>query len=85
MSVRERPLRETPIECFSQWLREWSSRWRTSDLPDRVHIVFSSRLHASLGRCSPRTGSIRLNPGLLEADPEILREVVCHEAAHVAV
>ena len=69
---------------LQQWLAAWSSLWRTPDLPDRVHIVFSNRLRSSLGRCSPRTGSIRLNPGLLEADPAILREVVCHEAAHVA-
>ncbi len=38
----------------------------------------------SLGRCSPRTGLIRLNPGLLDGPPTALREVVCHEVAHVA-
>jgi SprT protein len=71
-------------ETFQTWIRDWSSLWRTPGLPDAIHITFSPRLRASLGRCSPRTGSIRLNPGLLEADPAILREVVCHEAAHVA-
>jgi len=71
-------------ETFQTWIRDWSSLWHTPDLPSQVHITFSPRLRASLGRCSPRTGSIRLNPGLLEADPAILREVVCHEAAHVA-
>jgi hypothetical protein len=76
--------REASSTPWHLWISHWSSLWRIPDLPGRVHITFSPRLRASLGRCSTRTGSIRLNPGLLRADPEVLREVVCHEAAHVA-
>jgi SprT protein len=71
-------------DVVRDWVLAWSSLWGTPDLPATIHITFSPRLRASLGRCSPRTGSIRLNPGLLDADPAILREVLCHEAAHVA-
>jgi len=66
------------------WLAAWSAAWSVPELPFRVRIVFSGRLQSSLGRCSPRAGLIRLNPGLLGGAPEALREVVCHEVAHVA-
>jgi predicted SprT family Zn-dependent metalloprotease len=69
---------------YGTWLADWAAEWRVSDLPSRVSIVFSARLQSSLGRCAPHAGVIRLNPGLLDGDPGVLREVVCHEAAHVA-
>jgi predicted SprT family Zn-dependent metalloprotease len=50
-----------------------------------VRIAFSERLTRALGRCTPETGSIRLNRKLSKANPGILREVLCHEVAHVAV
>jgi len=67
-----------------EWLAAWAAAWDVPELPASVRIVFSGRLQSTLGRCSPRDGLIRLNPGLLEGDPDTLREVVCHEAAHVA-
>lgn len=74
-----------PLEHpYREWLTQWASLWSVPDLPSKTHIVFSRRLTAALGRCTPQSGSIRLNPGLLEAPTETLREVVCHEAAHVA-
>jgi predicted metal-dependent hydrolase len=69
---------------YERWLSDWAAAWRVPELPARVLIVFSQRLQSSLGRCAPKAGLIRLNPGLLEGAPEALREVVCHEAAHVA-
>ena len=69
---------------YEAWLADWAAVWRVPDLPSRVNIVFSARLQNSLGRCAPHAGVIRLNPGLLDGDPAALREVVCHEAAHVA-
>jgi SprT protein len=75
----------TPLAAtFSDWTSEWSSLWSTPDLPTTITVAFSNRLTSALGRCTPRTGSIRLNPKLLEAPREMLREVLCHEAAHVA-
>ena len=42
-------------------------------------------MRASLGRCHPADGRVRLNPALFDEPEALLREVVCHEAAHVAV
>jgi predicted SprT family Zn-dependent metalloprotease len=39
----------------------------------------------SLGRCQPEQKRIRLASWLREAPGELLAEVLCHEAAHVAV
>ena len=69
---------------YATWLSDWAAAWDVPELPARVRIVFSQRLQSSLGRCAASAGLIRLNPGLLEGPPEALREVVCHEAAHVA-
>jgi alpha-beta hydrolase superfamily lysophospholipase len=69
---------------FDAWLAGWGALWGVTDLRARVRITFSRRLTRSFGRCTPRTGSIRLNPALLRAGPGVLREVVCHEAAHAA-
>jgi predicted SprT family Zn-dependent metalloprotease len=69
---------------YEEWLDGWAAAWNVPSLPSRVRIEFSSRLTRSLGRCEPRAGVIRLNPGLQDGDPDALREVVCHEAAHVA-
>lgn len=39
----------------------------------------------SLGRCDPVGGRIRLAAWLADKDTHLLHEVLCHEAAHVAV
>jgi len=67
------------------WLTEWSSAWCVPDLAGVVRIEISRRMRRSLGRCHPRTGLIRLNAALLGEPEELQREVLCHEAAHVAV
>src|SRR6516165_8533774 len=69
----------------AEWITEWASAWSVLDLPSMVRIAFSERLTRALGRCTPETGSIRLNRKLSKANPGILREVLCHEVAHVAV
>jgi predicted SprT family Zn-dependent metalloprotease len=77
-----RSLEATRLE---EWITEWASAWSLSDLPSMVRVAFSERLTRALGRCTPETGSIRLNRKLAKAEPRILREVLCHEVAHVAV
>lgn len=69
---------------FQDWLAEWSATWSLPRLVDGIELRYSNRLRTSLGRCSPRSGSIRLHPGLREEGEALLREVVCHEVAHVA-
>ena len=71
-------------ETYDRWLATWAFLWDVPELPTRVRIMFSSRLQSSLGRCAPSAGVIRLNPGLVDGAPGALREVVCHESAHVA-
>lgn len=63
----------------------WGALWEVPDLGERVEIRFSSRFRTSLGRCAPASGEIRLAAFLLEGSRELLREVLCHEAAHLAV
>ena len=73
------------------WLTEWARVWNLPALPESVRVEFSPRIRRSLGRCHSRKGIIRLNPALLSVGPDgkddheaLLREVLCHEAAHVA-
>lgn len=66
-------------------ITHWSARWHTPDLAERLTITFSARLRRSLGRCRPATGRITLQAALRDGPPERLAEVLCHEAAHVAV
>src|SRR5262249_14381108 len=82
----EAPRRETVlISDIGRWVTEWASTWSVLDLPSMVQVAFSDRLSRGLGRCTPETGSIRLNRKLTKADVGILREVLCHEVAHVAI
>lgn len=74
---------QLPAE-HSDWLTAWAALWSLPDLPSRIHLAYSLRLRRALGRCTPRTGSIRLNLALHDTGIEILREVICHEAAHIA-
>ena len=78
-------MRGLDAATYEAWLASWSSAWDLPELPYRVRIVYSHRLQSSLGRCAPSEGLIRLNPGLLDGEPAALREVVCHEVAHVAI
>ena len=70
---------------FQSWISEWAPTWGTPELLENVRVVFSTRLRRSLGRCMPTTGEIRLHAGLRDGPVALLREVLCHEAAHVAV
>lgn len=70
-----------PARVLAQWAKLWSS----PRLVEIVTISFSTRLKKSLGRVCPETGVIRLNSRLQNAPRGFLIEVLCHEAAHVAV
>lgn len=69
----------------TSWLGEWSRAWCVPGLETRIHVETSRRLRTALGRCHPAAGTVRIHPHLLAEPLELLREVVCHEAAHVAV
>src|SRR5688500_9680015 len=63
----------------------WEKKWSVPGLADFVSLGFSPRLRATLGRCAPAKGVITLHAKLLKGSHARLREVLCHEAAHVAV
>jgi len=70
---------------YRPWLRDWSRLWGVPSLSDFTHISVNNRLRRSLGRCRPITGRIHLHPKLAEESESVQEEVLCHEAAHVAV
>jgi predicted SprT family Zn-dependent metalloprotease len=59
--------------------------WSLPDLSPTATIEFSDRMTTSLGRCVPSRRLIRLNARLRDGDDELLKEVLCHELAHLAV
>ena len=66
-------------------VRELSVLWEVPELDDMTTIEFSDRMSRSLGRCIPARRLIRLNAGLRTLDDGLIREVLCHELAHLAV
>lgn len=73
------------VEPLLLMLARWGELWGVPRLEDRLTLEFSSRLKTTLGRCMVGQGRIRLAASLLEVSRSFLEEVVCHEAAHVAV
>lgn len=63
----------------------WAAAWGDAGLADAVAVSFSPRLRRSLGRCRPAAGRITLRADLRDGPEARLAEVLCHEAAHVAV
>jgi predicted SprT family Zn-dependent metalloprotease len=76
---------EEVARTHARQLAEWGELWNTPGLESRLKISWSGRMFRSLGRCTPTKGIIRLSVHLAEADPLLLEEVICHEAAHAAV
>ncbi len=63
----------------------WCAVWGLPELAQRVRIDVSARFTSSLGRAYYRTCSIRLHAQLLDPErAQLLREVLAHEAAHLA-
>ena len=67
-----------------RWLLAWAELWHVPTLGSALHIELSPRLRCSLGRCYPASGRVRVSPRLFDAPRDTVREVLCHEAAHVA-
>ena len=65
-------------------LTKWARLWRCRPLAS-VECLVNPRLSISLGRCRTAARAIELNSRLLSDAWRLRREVLCHEAAHVAV
>jgi predicted SprT family Zn-dependent metalloprotease len=64
---------------------EWGRVWGVPDLATQVRLETSHRMRTSLGGFYARERVIRIADTLFEAPPNLLHEVLCHEAAHAAV
>jgi predicted SprT family Zn-dependent metalloprotease len=80
------PFREpaVPFELIPKALSSWMNLWAVPGLENEITLEFSSRMTRSLGRCDPTRRTIRISRLVADAGDELLREVLCHEAAHVA-
>ena len=75
-----------PERQFHRLLRRWAKVWGTATLAEHARIEWSSRFTRTLGRAYPTRMLIRLNAALREPlRAALLEEVLCHEAAHLAV
>ena len=67
-------------------VRRWARKWDVPELADEIRYEWSTRLRRSLGRAYPERNLIRLSSLLKDAKyAPLFDEVLCHEAAHVAV
>ena len=66
-------------------VQSWEQLWQTPGLAERISITVSTRLRTTLARCLPAHGRVVLSDTLLGGSKARLREVLCHEVAHVAV
>src|SRR5215211_3008052 len=67
----------------SDTLDHLSQVWGAPEIRAIVTVRLSQQLRTSLGRANPVTGQVAIHPLLRFAPPEVLREVLCHEIAHV--
>ena len=59
-------------------------RWQVQEIVKEIQVEFSNRITRSLGRTQPTAKHIRLNPLLQTRLSSLLKEVLCHELAHIA-
>ncbi len=72
-------------DALQSELEAWCAVWGIPELAQRVRIDVSARFTSSLGRAYYRGCCIRLHAQLLEPErAALLREVLAHEAAHLA-
>lgn len=65
--------------------QELASSWSLPELAVTARIEYSTRMTTALGRCIPGRRTVRLNARLRDTAPDLIREVLCHELAHLAV
>jgi predicted SprT family Zn-dependent metalloprotease len=81
---RMTPTDRTTLARIPALLRDWGHRWGLADLGRSVQVEWGRRFRRSLGRVHLDRRVVRLAEELALAPPELLREVLCHEIAHLA-
>jgi SprT protein len=74
---------KSPTDLLTS-IGQWSPLWNTPGLEHRTRVEFSSRMTRALGLCYLDRGLIRISASVTTGPPELLLEVLCHEAAHLA-
>lgn len=64
---------------------EYLTAWNAGHLVDEISITVSNRLKTSLGVAYGARREVRLHRHLAECDPKLIKEVLCHELAHLVV
>jgi predicted SprT family Zn-dependent metalloprotease len=65
--------------------RVYLKLWKLPKLANLINISYSARLTKSLGRARVDSRNINLNCKLISTDEALVKEVLCHELAHIAV
>lgn len=79
------PRRSLPsVQNAGPLLEGWCHLWGAAGLAPEISLEISTRMTRSLGRCYPDRQLIRIADFVLEESEELFREVLCHEAAHLA-
>jgi SprT protein len=65
-------------------LKRWLHLWSVPDLETETRIEWSPRLVRSLAHSYPERRLVRISSHLAGAPDGLLREVLCHELAHLA-
>jgi len=84
MGLRESQHPDAPsqlLEMVFAFFEQWALPVRLTHL----RIEYSYRMTASLARTYPRRALIRLSSLLMGEHQDLLDQVICHEAAHLAV
>ena len=71
------------LSSANQHAKEFARIWEVEAIANDVSISLSPSMSRSLGRTNVESKSIRLSFQLLDAPSELVREVVCHELAHI--
>lgn len=64
-------------------LQQWGDGWQVADLSACTTVRFSTRMTRSFGRALYPQCQITIAARLLHGDSDLVREVLCHEFAHL--
>lgn len=70
---------------FAERLSDLFALWGVPEIAVELSVEYSTRMTRSLGRAYPERCLVRIAAPLRHGPAEFLDEILCHEAAHVAV
>lgn len=76
-------LRAWPPEAVEAVADAAFAAWGAGEARKEFHWIWNPRLRTTAGRAFLREGRVELNPLLLARHPEVVRQVVIHEFAHL--